>query len=410
MVEHLIRRIKADAGDEAALLELGVALAGGGNLPGFTELLTFRHNHGGSGSALAFDVCCRLIASRQGEAVLGLSRGLADHNPFSAAVHSAAALVHFLAFDNDRGVALMREGVRRLVLLAAQLPSETLPTPTLTKLVAAAFLCEPLAWRPAARLEPAPFTLLHPGSRDGAAILVAAFGDSLYVRTYAGRLVDGFHRHAGAGAALLIGIVNPDAEAAAFADELTRRHPALAVATVGYGGDRLPEFCCSARFLFAETLLELGQRPLILTDIDSSFPAGSDEVLRMVAAFPLAHIRTRDIWPQLLVDASVVGAHPGPAARAFFAQVNDYVRGKLLEFGPLWTHDQVALHRAIAAFEAGGGETTNVNSVLPARFHLPAFFKSEHALPLVERQKTRSNDRMALAGIGDDLKPLFVCP
>ena len=136
----------------------------------------------------------------------------------------------------------------------------------------------------------------------------------------------------------------------------------------------------------------------------------ASRLLRMVAAFPLAHIRTRDIWPQLLVDASVVGAHPGPAARTFFTLVNDYVRGKLLEPGPLWTHDQVALHRAIAAFEAQGGETTNVNTVLPARFHLPALFKSEHALPLAERQKTRTNDRMALAGIGDDLKPLFTCP
>ena len=56
-----------------------------------------------------------------------------------------------------------------------------------------------------------------------------------------------------------------------------------------------------------------------------------------------------------------------------------------------------------------GGTITNVNTVLPGRFHLPGFFKSDHALPLAEREKTRSNDRVTLAGFGDDLKPLFTC-
>lgn len=416
MVEHLIRRIQADAGDEAAFVELGVALALTCNLAGLNECLTYRNARGGSGTALAFDVCSRLIGAGHLETVLALCQGFGDTNPFSAALHCAASFVHFFRFENAQGLALLREGVRRLVLLAEQHPAETLPQPYLTKLVAAAFLFEPLDWPPAAAgADPGPLTLLHPGDRPGDRpndwndrdAVCAAFGDSVYFRTYGERLAGSFHAHAAAETALLIGIVDADEAALALAAELSRRHPALTIASCRYGGKRLPEYCCSARFLFAETLLGMTGRPLILTDIDSEFAPGSGEVLRMIRAFPLAHIRSREIWPQLLVDASVVGAHPGPAASAFFARVSGYVWAKLAETGPLWTYDQVALHRAIALLARDGGTITNVNKVLPQRFHLPGFFKSGHALPLAEREKTRSNDRMALAGLGDDLKPLF---
>ena len=50
---------------------------------------------------------------------------------------------------------------------------------------------------------------------------------------------------------------------------------------------------------------------------------------------------------------------------------------------------------------AGGLESPSLYPGVPSHAlchaRLPGFFKSEHALPLVERQKTRSNDRMALA-------------
>ena len=407
MVEHLIRRIKSDPADEAAVLGLGIALAAAGNAPGLNELLTFRHARGGSGSALAFDVCCHLLAGGQLETVHGLCKGFGDTNPFSATLHAAAGLARLIRFEHDQGVALLREGVRRLLLLAGHHPRETLPVAVLTKLVAAAFLFEPLDHPPAAGLAPAPLTLLHQGDHSGRETLCAAFGDARYFRTYGERLAAGFHQHAGPDAALLIGIVNPDAAATGLAAELARRHPALTIAATAYHGRRLPEYCCAVRFLLAEALLEMAGRPLILTDIDSGFGPGSAEVLKMIRAFPLAHIRTREIWPQLLVDASVVGAHPGPGARKFFGEVGGYLRAKLEETGPLWTSDQVALHRAIAILRRDGGDITNVNAVLPERFRLPGFFKSEHALPLADRSATRSNDRMALIGVDDALRPVF---
>ena len=407
MVEQLIRRIKADPGDEAAFLGLGVALAAGGNLAGLNECLTYRNASGGSGTALAFDICSHLTRGGQPDTVLELCRGFGDDNPFSAALHAAAAFVHFLRFENDRGVVLLREGVRRLLLLAEQHPGETLSPPYLTKLVAAAFLFEPLDWPSGPGDAPGPLTLIHPGDWNGREAVCAAFGDALYFRAYGERLAGGFHEHAAAETALLIGLVNPDEAALALAAELVRRHPALTIAAVRHNGDRLPEYCCSARFLFAGTLLEMVRRPLILTDIDSGFGPGSGEVLRMVRAFPLAHIQVPEIWPQLTIDASVVGAHPGPGADAFFQRVSAYVRAKLAETGPLWTHDQVALHRAISALRRDGSDIANVNTVLPARLHLPGFFKTGHALPLAEREKTRSNDRVALIGLGDGLKPLF---
>ena len=407
MFEDLVRRVKADDGDEAAFLDLGTALAAGGNLAGLNELLGYRAARGGSGSALAFDVCCRLLAAGRHDEMLGLCRGFGDTNAFSAIMHCAAGFSHFLRFENERGVALLREGVRRLFMLMEQHPRETLPLPSLTKLVAAAFLFEPPNWTPPAGRSPGAPTILHPGDWSGSAALAAAFGDALYFRTYGERLAGSFFKHAAAETSLLIGIVDPDEAAGALAAELARRHPALTIAAIGYAGPRLPEFCCSVRFLYAQTLLEMAGRPLILTDIDSCFTEGSAEVLKMVRAFPLAYTRTQEIWPQLTIDASVVGAHPGPNAQRFFGRVSDYVWAKLGETGPLWTYDQVALHLTIAALRKEGLEITNVNTVLPARFRLPGFFKSEHALPLAERQKTRTNDRMALLHIGDDLKPVF---
>ena len=407
MDDPLIRRIKAEAIDEPAFLELGLRLAGAGNLAGLSEILTYRNARGGSGSALAFEIASHLLAAGRLDEVLSLCRGFGDTNPFSAALHCAAGFARFLRFENDPGLALLREGVRRLALLVEQHPRETLPPAYLTKLVAAAFLFEPLDRPPGAGGDPGPLTLLHPGDWSGRAALCAAFGDARYFRSYGAPLAASFFEHGGEETALLIGIVDPDQAALELAAELARRHPALTIAAVRYGGNRLAEYCCSARFLFAETLLAMAGRPLILTDIDSRFAPGSAEVLKMIRAFPLAHIRTRHIWPQLLIDASVVGAHPGPGASRFFGRVAEYVWGKLAETGPLWTYDQVALYRAIALLRREGGAITEVNTVLPGHYRLPDFFKSDHALPLAEREKTRSNDRVTLAGLDDDLKPLF---
>ena len=338
MDDQLIRRIKAETIDEPAFLELGLRLSGAGNLGGLTEILTYRNARGGSGSALAFEIASHLLASGRLDEVFGLCRGFGDTNPFSAALHCAAGFGHFLRFEHDQGLALLREGVRRLSLLVEQHPRETLPPAYLTKLVAAAFLFEPLDRPPGATGDPGPLTLLHPGDWAGRAALCAAFGDSLYFRTYGERLAGSFFEHGGDETALLIGIVDPDGASLELAAELARRHPALSIAAIGYGGKQLAEYCCSARFLFAETLLEMAGRPLILTDIDSRFAPGAAEVLKMIRAFPLAHIRTGQIWPQLLVDASVVGAHPGPDASRFFGRVTDYVWTKLAETGPLWTY------------------------------------------------------------------------
>ena len=200
MDDQLIRRIKAETIDEPAFLELGLRLSGAGNLGGLTEILTYRNARGGSGSALAFEIASHLLASGRLDEVFGLCRGFGDTNPFSAALHCAAGFGHFLRFEHDQGLALLREGVRRLSLLVEQHPRETLPPAYLTKLVAAAFLFEPLDRPPGATGDPGPLTLLHPGDWAGRAALCAAFGDSLYFRTYGERLavtaVDGLDTRA----------------------------------------------------------------------------------------------------------------------------------------------------------------------------------------------------------------------
>ena len=262
MHDHLIRRIKAGVPDDAAFLELGIGLADAGNLASLNETLIYRNARGGSGSALAFEIASHLLAAGRLDVVHGLCRGFGDSNPFSAPLHCAGAFAHFLRFEHDQGLALLREGVRRLSLLVEQHPRETLPPAYLTKLVAASFLFEPLDQLPRATGDPGPLTVLYPGDWTGRAALCAAFGDSLYFQTYGDRLDGSFFAHGGDETALLIGIVDPDTAALERAAELVRHHPGLTIARVGYGGKRLAEYCCSVRFLFAETLLGMAGRPL----------------------------------------------------------------------------------------------------------------------------------------------------
>ena len=256
--------------------------------------------------------------------------------------------------------------------------------------------------------------ILHPGSGDppgagglpGSGFVAAAFGDALYFRTYGERFASSFFNHGGEGNALFIGIVNPDPASAELAAELARRHPALTVAATRHDGPLLPEYCATARFLFAETLLEMFRAPLILFDIDSCFPPGCAGVLKIVGQSPLSYVQTRDIWPHLMISAAVVGAHPGADASSFFGHAAHYIAAKSKETGPLWAFDQVALYQA-AALRRDKREIVNINAILPERHRLPGLITTDHVLPLEERRLSRSNEGMVLAGLDDSLKPVY---
>ncbi len=148
MYSSLIDRIKKDDNDIAAHIELCVALATAGNLSGLNEILTYRNVRGHSGSALAFDTARHLLSAGQLDMVGRLCREVGDTSPFSAAFYCAGSFAHFLRFEHGQGLALLREGVRRLLILAARHPRETLSTLHQASVIQLAFLLEPLDWAP----------------------------------------------------------------------------------------------------------------------------------------------------------------------------------------------------------------------------------------------------------------------
>ncbi len=310
MYDTLINRIKTDDNDEAAFLELGNRLILSGNFTGLTEILTYRAARGKSGSALAFELCRQLILKGELEAVLKISSCFGDLSPFSAAFYCARSFIHFARFDHITGTVCLREGTRRLYLLADQYPSETLAPLFQASMFQISFLFDPPAGEPKVNDEIPDLAILHHGAGDRCKGVSAAFGDSRYFQSYAARLAQTFFSHSGPGNGLFIGIINPDADALGLAQALSLRHPALTIATTRYNGDLLPEYCCSARFLFANRLLNMFNAPLVLFDIDNSFSDGCAKVLNIIRTFPLSYVRTQDIWPHLMISAAVVGAHP----------------------------------------------------------------------------------------------------
>ena len=407
MYDEMLKAIQSNPQDYEAWMRMAVALGIAGDGAGLKQLLLFRNALGLSGVELAYEAVCYLIGNRLADRFEAVAATVADNDPFSGAFLVGRAYVDFLDFRLDSGVRWLREGFRRLLLLKQTCPDEALPPDHIGPMACNAFLFEPSDWVPQSLEVKAPLRPLIDATQDGVGPFYVAFADAPYFLWYARRFMTSLRQFGSAEAPVILGIVNPTPEALALAQSLAAEDSRLMVLGTEYHGDYLPEFCSAARLVHGADLLARLVRPTLFFDIDTAFPEGAAAMLETIASHPLACIRTDKLLPQLSIDASVIGAHPDERAMAFFRRAETYVLGKLREKGPLWTFDQVALYRSVAALYAAGDSIVDIAECGGADKLLPAFFKSDHAASLDSRKTTRSNSRVVLARVAPDGQPIF---
>ena len=407
MFDEMLQAIQSNPQDYDAWMRMAVAVGMSGDGAGLTQLLLYRNSLGLSGVELAYDMSCALIANGQQERFVSLAATIAEDNPFSGAFLVGRAYGEFLSFRLDVGVRWLREGFRRLLVLKQTCPTETLRFDDIGTLAGSAFLFETSDWIPASMLAKRPLELRLEAVTVGQGFGCVAFADTTYFLRYASRFLNSLRQYGTAEASVYLGIVNPTDESLALARSLAQNDGRLTILGVEYEGDYLPEFCSAARLVYgADMLAQLG-KPLLFFDLDAEFPDGAARMLRTISAHPLACIRTTQFLPQLIIDASVIGAHPGERTTKFFRQTENYILGKLMEKGPLWTFDQVALYRAVSAFYEADAPVVDIAECGGADKRLPGYFKSDHVVSLGRRQTMRSNARMALAQVTEDGRPIF---
>jgi hypothetical protein len=211
-----------------------------------------------------------------------------------------------------------------------------------------AFLFEKADWLPEYPPDDQayPISMIVEVPKGSHPLTCCAFADSSYFLRYAERFATTLRQTGVSGSRVTLGLINPSEEARALGLELARAHNCGIVA-VSYAGDCLPEFA-----------------------------------------------------------ASVVAAQSGPAADRFFQVAERYLRAKLCEVGPLWTFNQVALHRAVAAARSHGDHLANLNAVLGGAV-LPRLFTDDHKIPFTQRSLRRSNAGLACSGLDEDLRPTW---
>ena len=408
VVNLLRQKILSNKDDYSAWILLGSLLLGQRNIAGLNELLTYRHGLGMSAVELAWRICWEdLTRDPASTAVDGVADALDDTNAFSGAFLVGKGCAELRRYRLDSGVALVREGYRRLAVLRDLFPFEALDVASWHHLTIVAFLFEKTGWASAVPLGEAdgPISVIAETPKGSHSLTCCAFAESTYFLRYAERFLATLRQNGVAGSRVMLGLINPSEEARALGVALARAH-ACGIVAVPYGGEYLAEFAASARFILAEEIIAAAAEPVIFLDIDAVFPQGADRVLLAAAAQPLACIETAQLPPHLQVDASVVAAQPGPVASRFFKDAKRYLLAKLREVGPLWTFDQVALHRAVALARDRGDLVASLNDVLGSPV-LPRLFKADHTMPFKQRSVRRSNAGLACTGLDEELRPTW---
>ncbi len=392
MSDDLVVRLNADPGNEETWTLLGEKMIAEGHLVGLRSLFNARHSSGRGGMDFAFALFQRMLTRKDMRTFYPIIEAYPADCPFAAAAQASLGYTNALLFRLDDAVRQIREAVRRMAILSATLPSEVLNAEELRKLAVNATLMEPSDWVPAARIAAPLLHLREESSFPDAEIACVAFADPIYFRHYARDFLAGLTAALGQDCLPLVGVINPDPGSQDQMDALRAEFPRVRFLVVDYPGAKIAEMAASARFVLANELLDRLARPTIFLDIDSGFRPATGEALRAIAEFPLAYQNRATLPPHLIVDACVVGAHPGDASRRFFGIAADYILGKMAEDLPLWMFDQVALHRAVSL---AGIQMTDLCRTFRGRWEVdfPDFFKRDHTVSDGERFAARTNAR-----------------
>lgn len=375
---------------------------------GLHELFQQHRQSGLDTLAFAFELFSGAVMKGFGAAVSAIAKAYPQECPLSVVTEAARGWVDALAFDLDGTSSALRRSAQKIALVqSGDFPSRDFVA---VRIALSAALFEPSDWGPGRISRDFPIVPLAEGALNGGFVCVAG-ADSRYFKSYGKQFLEGVESNLAGEASAVLLLIDGDDEAVALARTWSEAHPDAAIYSVSYGGARLVEFAASARFIVANAILDRMARPVVFLDVDSAWEPGCEEVLYAAADLPLSCQKLVAVPPQLIIDACVLGAHPGAESTLFFQTASDYLRAKIEEDGPLWTLDQVALHRAVSVCQTNGIKIYDLCKLFEGRFTLPAYFKrKEEAIGLGDRQAVRTNHRYDLTqfSISDvDGRPIF---
>jgi tetratricopeptide (TPR) repeat protein len=181
-------------------------------------------------------------------------------------------------------------------------------------------------------------------SAGGAAGVVAASADSVYLTRFAESFARSFYAFQPQGIRLHLHVIDPDATAEATIERLCRLYPDLAISRE-HGqlfGTKSVYYACN-RFLIADRLIaHYGPVPLMLTDIDLTVLAPISQVIAGAEDSDIALFETGNCAPQLRCSAAFVRCAPTPGGILFLDRIRRYL-GLMLRADRKWMLDQAAL-------------------------------------------------------------------
>ena len=208
-----------------------------------------------------------------------------------------------------------------------------------------------------------------------------------YFLSYSDRFMASFRKSC-AKSPVLIHIINPTVEARTQAIAMTAADPALLV-TSEIGPD-LAAYLASNRLLIAARLIKRFGCPLLVTDIDTEFPPGFDQVLDLLPNHELVLARNPEkLYPSMQISAAFVYLGANPHTFRFLQVLEAYLAKKLNE-APIWMVDQAALFHASCLMKVESFLVPESRSItLPAGLRIPDSLVTTHVLSEQVRKTKR---------------------
>lgn len=322
----------------------------------------------------------RTLAMRGDETIIPALVSSSDQqHPYFGIIRTARSFLDFYKFNIKSGEKRLREGLfdlfnkKRLDFADAGL------------MILNSFMLEDLQWPQEERFPEPPFEILHESPNPDSPYTCCFTCDPVYFKNYAERFITNLREQCGDINifALMVNGEDDDIERA-------KAFGGITIARTTYTERWIAEFCICSRFLLANKILQRIDGPVLFMDVDAAFPDGSAEVLQKISRHPLSYSNTGEPCPSLMVDASIIGAHPGDEdARKFFDAAASYMSKNLIRKGPIWMLDQSALYRAVCDAKAKGWRIVEMNDLVDVP--MPVFFKQGgHVQSLDERRAIRT--------------------
>lgn len=354
-----------------------------------------RHTRVGDAGSFMTSCLYELLRYGRADVIEWLREEIGDEDALRGPILFAAGLARAVDLDLDAATMLLRRGAYHSVVAAESVFSaDTLFASTLVPtMIQQASMCEPAEFDAGDDPPSFPDIAIGPAPEGWgrAGWLVLAACDADYFLAYAERFLVSLQASA-PGAPALIHIINPTDASRALARRLGAEHRAAGFCSQ-IGPASTTYYACG-RLIIARRLLERLRRPLIITDIDTVFPAEFPDLAERCGGHDVVVERNpARLHPSMQVSAAFLALRPGDRADAFLRPLETYLARKFQE-PHLWMLDQGALFRAVCLAHGAGRPVATVSSLgLPTALVFPDCLVGPHILDETTRRGRRSLGR-----------------